>query len=170
MLWRVRPRRGEAVKRGLRFGGWARARMRPIVKRFFAASPSAASDEAALHRFRIRGKDLRYAMELLAAAFPQDFRKTLYPVVEALQDRLGEINDLATAQARLRERIQQVGRAPEATCLHRLFDEQQAQLGQARADFLGWWTPPFAASLPPGSRVCSASRTRPALERIRTVP
>jgi len=150
LLRRVRPRRGEAVKRGLRFGDWARARLRPIVKRFFEASPSAASEEAALHQFRIRGKELRYAMELLAGAFPPDFREELYPVVEALQDRLGEINDLATAQARLRERIEQADRAPEATCLHRLFDDQQAQLEQAHAAFLGWWTPRLAATLRAG--------------------
>jgi CHAD domain-containing protein len=150
LLRRVRPRRGETVQRGLRFGDWARARLRPVVKRFFAASPSAASDEAALHRFRIRGKELRYVMELLAAAFPPDFREKLYPVVEAAQDRLGEINDLATAQGRLRERIEQAGRSPEATRLHRLFDDQQAQLEQAHTEFLGWWTPRLVEALRTG--------------------
>jgi CHAD domain-containing protein len=150
LLRRVRPRRGEAVKCGLRFGDWARARLRPVVKRFFAASPPAASDEAALHQFRIRGKELRYVMELLAAAFPPDFREQLYPVVEAVQDRLGEINDLATAQGRLRERIEQAGRSPEATRLRRLFDDQQAQLERAHAEFLGWWTPRLAETLRTG--------------------
>ncbi len=150
LLQRVRPRRGEAIKRGLRFGDWARARLRPVVKRYFAASPSAASDEAVLHRFRIRGKELRYVMELLAAAFPPDFREKLYPVVEAVQDRLGEINDLATAQVRLRERIKQAGRFPEAIRLHRLFDDQQAQLERAHTEFLDWWTPRLAETLHTG--------------------
>jgi CHAD domain-containing protein len=150
LLRRVHPRRRGAVKGGRRFGRWARARLRPIAKRFFGASPSAASDEAALHRFRIRGKELRYAMELLAGAFPPDFRNKLYPVVEALQDRLGEINDLATAQARLRERIEHAGRSPEATRLRRLFDDQQAQLGLDRAEFLSWWTPQLAEMLRAG--------------------
>ena len=50
-----------------------------------------------LHAFRIEGKQLRYAMEIFAGAFPPAFRGELYPLVEQLQERLGKINDHATA-------------------------------------------------------------------------
>lgn len=89
-------------------------------------------------------------VELLAAASPPDFRETLYPVVDAVQGRLGEINDLATAQGRLRERIKQAGRSPAAIRLHRLSDDQQAQLERAHTEFLGWWTPRLAEKLRTG--------------------
>ena len=70
--------------------------MQKTVQKFFKAEPSNVGDVNALHRFRIRGKELRYAMELLAAAFPVGFRDELYPVVEQLQELLGDIIDHAT--------------------------------------------------------------------------
>jgi CHAD domain-containing protein len=85
------------------FGQWATAQHQRILKRFFKASPSDLHDLASLHRFRIRGKELRYAMELLAPAFPAAFREQLYPVVEQLQERLGEIHDHAVARTRFGE-------------------------------------------------------------------
>src|SRR5205807_197113 len=87
----------------------ARAGLRPLVEAFLAAAPAAAADDAALHRFRIRGKELRYALELLAGAFPATFRDELYPVAAALQERLGLVNDLATAQRRLAEWLNETG-------------------------------------------------------------
>lgn len=68
--------------------------------------PADRTNETALHRFRIRGKELRYVMELLAGAFPNALRNELSPIVEVIQDRLGEVNDLATAQARLRRKVE----------------------------------------------------------------
>ena len=58
----------------------------------------AVLDVQALHAFRIQGKQVRYAMEIFAGAFPPEFREQLYPIVETLQDRLGAINDHVTAQ------------------------------------------------------------------------
>ena len=69
-----------------------------MVEAFFAAVPVDHTDAKALHIFRIRGKDLRYAMEVLAGAFADEFKTQLYPAVESMQERLGEVNDLVTAQ------------------------------------------------------------------------
>ena len=77
--------------------------MAPAATAFFAAADGDLSDVKALHSFRIAGKRLRYAMELFAAAFPPAFREELYPLVEELQEKLGEINDHAAAAARLEE-------------------------------------------------------------------
>src|SRR5262249_32604120 len=79
------------------FARWAHRQLRAVVEPFLRAIPADHTDAAALHQFRIRGKELRYAMELLAGAFPESLRTELYPAVEAIQDRLGEVNDLATA-------------------------------------------------------------------------
>jgi CHAD domain-containing protein len=122
----------------LPFGDWARASLRPVVARFFAADRSDGSDPSALHSFRIRGKELRYAMEVLAGAFPADFRGTLYPEVEALQTQLGEINDRVTALARLRDRLRDTG-ARRAACLRELLDRERGRLDGAMRHFRAWW-------------------------------
>jgi CHAD domain-containing protein/uncharacterized protein Yka (UPF0111/DUF47 family) len=129
------------------FNEWARARLHAEVERFFAAVPSDPADAGGLHQFRIRGKQLRYVIELLAAAFPERLRTALYPVIEAMQDRLGEINDLATAQARLRQKIERADKPAEVNDWRRLLAAEQAQFDQARQKFWDWCTPAMLAEL-----------------------
>jgi CHAD domain-containing protein len=52
---------------------------------------------------RICGKRVRYAMELLAGALDHSFRRELYPTFAEVQEKLGTINDHATAIARYRD-------------------------------------------------------------------
>ena len=80
---------------GVCFGVWARQRLARRVREFYAAIPRNKNDRQALHRFRICGKEVRYAMELLCAVFPKRFRTKHYALIEQVQERLGEINDLA---------------------------------------------------------------------------
>jgi hypothetical protein len=46
-----------------------------------------------LHRVRILGKRLRYAMEIFSSCYEAPFREVYYPAVEAMQDILGLAND-----------------------------------------------------------------------------
>src|SRR5262249_19810439 len=124
-----------------RFVDRARYSLRPLVETFFAACPATGADVAALHRFRIRGKELRYAVELLAGAFAPAFRDELYPVVASLQERLGLVNDLATAQRRLAEWLNATGDPATVSHLHRRLAAIAEELVRARADFHRWWTP-----------------------------
>lgn len=130
-----------------RFGEWARAGLRPLVDSFFAAVPDGAADDAALHKFRIRGKELRYAMELLAGAFPPAFRDELYPAVATLQERLGQVNDLATAQRRLGEWLAGTGDPAAVSHLRRRLAAAGEELVRARAEFRDWWTPELREGL-----------------------
>jgi CHAD domain-containing protein len=132
-----------------RFGNWARQTLRPTVDAFFAALPADPDDELALHQFRIRGKKLRYAMESLAGAFPDPFRTTLYPVLEALQDRLGNINDLVAARTRLEKQIEGAqGRHGHSR--KRLLAQVEGQLIGARQEFAAWCTPELVGELRDG--------------------
>ena len=133
-----------------RFGDWARASLRPLVETFFAAVPAHRTDMAALHAFRIRGKELRYSMELLAGAFGPDFRDNLYPLVETLQDKLGVLHDQATAQTCLRKRIEEADSATEAEHLQKLLAEEQARFEQMHQEFVNWFTPSFQQQLRAG--------------------
>lgn len=136
MLRRLKPPgHGEAVH----FGDWARERLRPIVHDFFAAVPGDTENVEALHQFRVRGKQLRYAMELLAGAFPPAFRDELYPAVEELQERLGAINDHAAALARLGQWIETAD--GEKAFLQALLAAEAERLAHARREFEVWFTP-----------------------------
>ena len=54
-----------------------------------------------LHQVRILGKRLRYAMEVFADCFALAFREKLYPMVEQMQEVLGNANDSYVAGRRL---------------------------------------------------------------------
>ncbi|MEO8601360.1 MAG: CHAD domain-containing protein [bacterium] len=148
LLDRVSAEAGERSERvPARFSDWARLRVPVALGELFSAVPADPTDEAALHQFRIRSKELRYAMELLVGAFPQQFRTTLYPIIESLQDRLGEINDLAIEKARLQRKIAAADGGAEVAGWRRLLAHERAQLDQARQKFWEWCTPTMLGDL-----------------------
>lgn len=71
---------------------WVRASLAAALEDFLAAEPAERDDLAALHRFRIAGKRLRYTLELIGDGGGPAVRE-LYPDVEALQSLLGGIQD-----------------------------------------------------------------------------
>jgi CHAD domain-containing protein len=117
---------------GQAFRSWTREQLRTMVDQFFAAIPGDAWEVATLHQLRIRGKSLRYGMELVAAAFPETFRTELYAVVEAMQDRLGTIDDLATAVARLEQKARN---SSDELSWRRLLANKQWRLAQSRREY-----------------------------------
>jgi CHAD domain-containing protein len=163
LLQRVRSRGEEKSGAALPcFEDWARERLRPLVEKFFGAVPTDRADETALHRFRIRGKELRYALELLAGAFPEEFRTRLYSTIEAMQDRLGDINDLAAAKTRLQQKLEAASDAAEAAFWRRLLASEQAQFDQARQTFWHWCTAQMLQELRDGFEALLDRSTQPA--------
>lgn len=79
------------------FGGWSKARWLDIVHEFSQLSNVDDSNLEFLHQFRIRGKGLRYTMELLESTFDQELLPLTYATVAELQKRLGNINDQCVA-------------------------------------------------------------------------
>lgn len=69
----------------------------PLVDTFLETAKADLSDVESLHRMRLAGKRVRYAMELLAGAFDDSFRGELFVAFEEIQERLGTINDHVTA-------------------------------------------------------------------------
>ena len=79
----------------------------------------AALDElepARLHRLRIQVKRLRYAVDLLGGLFPSRRRERYHDRLPVLQDRLGRIADLATAQRLLALLVERVGPEVRPDC------------------------------------------------------
>ncbi len=50
---------------------------------------------------RIRGKHLRYSMEVFVSCFDESFEEKYYPDIEAMQEILGHANDCHVALERL---------------------------------------------------------------------
>ena len=97
-------------------------------------NPAAAD----LHAVRIRVKRARYAAELaepMAGRAAQRFIKR----AKKLQDALGEHQDAAVAEQRLRS-LMRTERRPLAVALsHRLVEAQRARRQEAKADFVDGW-------------------------------
>jgi CHAD domain-containing protein len=107
-----------------------------------------------LHRIRIRGKRLRYAMEVVAVCFAPAFRNDMYPTVEEMQETLGDANDSHVTVGRLtdiRQQLKEGSTARFRQCrpgLDRLLQNHRRQLPSARKKFRAWlkkWQPLRAA-------------------------
>jgi CHAD domain-containing protein len=129
------------------FGQLAYARMRELVGEFFAFEQSQLRDLETLHRFRVCGKHLRYAMEIFAGAFRREFREELYPQVEALQDQLGKINDHAVARERFESWLAVADDEGRRALLRELIDDEAAATSRLQDQFLEEWTHERAQSL-----------------------
>ena len=112
------------------------------VKAFFAAEPPQLNDLDALHKFRIRGKELRYAMELLVAAFP---RLVSDPALSAHRTVPGS----ARRDQRPRRRAQTIPQleyrnhrsAHCANTCRQLVRRERKRLRRSVLRFAYWWTP-----------------------------
>jgi CHAD domain-containing protein len=97
-----------------------------------------------LHRVRILGKRLRYAMELFADCFAPPFRQSLYPMVEEMQEILGAANDSHVAVQRLEEirnQMKHADRSDWTRCrpgFERFLDMHKRRLPEARKKFTAW--------------------------------
>ncbi len=141
------PRRARALAREARYrkkgdepglGAFAREALRAAVAGAFDPVRGGFADAESLHRFRIDVKGLRYAMELFAGAFPQDFRREVYRQVAELQQHLGDVNDHHATGA-----TYEVWRSAASGALGVALDlelERERQAMQAaRASFDMWW-------------------------------
>lgn len=123
------------------FVSYGRRRFRRLLDEFFTRADRKLKDDAAIHRLRIEGKKLRYALEIFAAVFPPAELKACHRALERLQETLGEFTDHAAAADRFRRWAREDGVGPDRlalTELRRLEDERAAE---ARRAFVKWWKP-----------------------------
>lgn len=118
----------------------ARGQTRQFVDAWFAAAEEDLSDTRRLHLFRIAGKQLRYAMEIFAAAVGSKFRKELYPQVEEILEQLGEINDHVTSQARFQLWLNETDEPNQRSLLTRLLSSDDQAIAAGLHAFFQRWT------------------------------
>ncbi len=126
---------------GERFACMARVALNGLVVPYLAAADGELNDFASLHAFRIQGKQVRYAMEIFAGAFDSNFRDEVYPLVVALQEMLGAINDHVTADGYLARWQAETESASLREAIETARGHEQQALARARQEFLDWWTP-----------------------------
>jgi CHAD domain-containing protein len=122
------------------FRDWAAEQLASVAAPFFEALRDENADAAALHQFRIRGKRLRYTIELVAPAFGSELRDTCYPIVEQVQERLGTIQDHVTAIGYFGDWSDDARDAAEKQLLFELAKEERARVTAATQEFHEWWT------------------------------
>lgn len=118
----------------------ARQSMRETLNQFFSAGQANLADPARLHLFRISGKQVRYAMEIFAGAFPAGFVEQLYPQIVELQEKLGDINDHVTALTHFENWRSQLDSPDEQALLARLIVEENKARDDRIAAFLQFWS------------------------------
>lgn len=81
---------------------WALERLKPFWKRFHKAGRRNLRRGSRLHQLRIQAKKLRYAIDLLAEALPDDEAAFALQRLAEVQERLGQINDHRAAARQLK--------------------------------------------------------------------
>jgi CHAD domain-containing protein len=122
----------------------ALTRLQELMLALHTATDPVPSDNEGLHRARIAGKRLRYAMELYVDCFRAPFREELYPLIEEMQEILGQLNDNHVASRHLlavREHLRAFHPAewPEfEPSAEGLFQSCRQRLLDAQARFEAW--------------------------------
>ena len=108
----------------------------PFARLMHLENPTAEE----LHQFRIAGKRLRYSLEIFHGLFPDRLREEIYPIIEILQEQLGETNDHATAQKLYQTWLAEMpANDLAAEVAGRVITEHKGML-RLRAQFLRWWS------------------------------
>lgn len=123
------------------FAIFGRRRFRQMLDRFFSRADRRLDEAAEIHRLRISGKKLRYALEIFASVFPAAERTACHDALERLQETLGEFTDHASAAERFRRWAHEKGVGPDRKALVVLERIEDDRAEQARRAFVKWWKP-----------------------------
>lgn len=140
LLTRVRVRGKRRKSKEPTYRAWAEDRLRKVLSEFLEMAEEEMKDTHRLHQLRIAGKKLRYAMELLASAFPRDLRQNAYPLLEALQDKLGNVNDHKSALNRIKHRLEESNDPAVAAYLTEMLADEQERLHESLRHYADWWS------------------------------
>ncbi|HZT81400.1 MAG TPA: CHAD domain-containing protein [Gemmataceae bacterium] len=123
----------------------ARPRLAQLLQKLDEAAARDLNDYGNLHRVRIAGKRLRYAMEVFADCFAPPFKEEMYPAVEEMQEILGRANDSHVAVQRLSALAGKLKAAHPAEWkryragVEGLLRYHRQRLPRERRRFQAWW-------------------------------
>lgn len=123
-----------------RFSKWARARVGPLVKKFLNRGRDDLARLPELHKFRIAGKRLRYALELVWGALDKARRKQAYQQLSRLQMELGSINDMGNLVAEIERALAATKKRTLQTQLRRLLTTERRRMAAAHQGWAEAWS------------------------------
>lgn len=140
LLARLRARSRTARRRRGSFPRWAADRLSQLAEQFLRRARPDMTDIDDLHRFRVRVKQFRYSLELLAPAFDPRGVEPVANQLRKLARRLGELTDHATAATTLRRWLKQ-NPPPETRAVLKTWRRTElTDLAAKQAAFADWWT------------------------------
>jgi len=110
-----------------------------MVASFVRTVDRAIHDNDDIHTLRIKGKKIRYAMEIFATVFPAGAGGRCQKSLERLQKTLGECTDHASAADRLRRWSRSINAGPKQDMLVALSGDEGEKANRARKAFAMWW-------------------------------
>lgn len=122
------------------YGDWCRQQIEPLGEQFLLLASQDLSDDQRLHKFRLAGKRLRYALELTGPAISPQLQQELYDELSAVQDRLGKVCDHMTATERVRKWLAESRKIADQQKLIGLVRKEQQALAASRRKFAQWWS------------------------------
>jgi CHAD domain-containing protein len=139
VLKRIEKRRSKNPFRQ-RFQSWSRDQLRPLVEKFLKRGQADLSELPKLHKFRIAGKRLRYALELVWGALGKSRRKEAYQQLDCLQTQLGSINDTRNLLAEIEHALAATKKRTLQTQLRRLLTAERRGLAAAQEMWAQSWS------------------------------
>lgn len=121
------------------FGSYASRHLKPMVTDFFTVADRSLRNVTQMHALRIRGKKLRYALEIFAAALPRRAVSRCRKSLELLQESLGEFTDHTAAADRLARWARSADAGANRAFLLMLRRDETARAAEARRQFSRWW-------------------------------
>jgi len=122
------------------FRSYGRRRLKGLIRRFFEHVRPRIRDAEEIHRLRIEGKRLRYALEIFSPVLPSRGRVKCQKALETLQDNLGTFTDHVAAAERLRRWSEHRAAAADRGILTSIRKTESGEAERARRVFLKWWT------------------------------
>lgn len=122
----------------LPFRLWARPEIRKLAGKFFAAKPASGASRKKLHKFRIHGKELRYAIEISDDAFDAAQSARVLKRMESFQEKLGKINDLFSENEYFTRWMQDPDFSGISSLLRESISSNKHELARRKAAFEKW--------------------------------
>ena len=117
------------------FSTWSKKQLAKQVSTYFDQPHPTVSNYKNLHRFRIATKKFRYTLSILKRGFRRNSFSKFLPVINRLQDVLGEINDHHTSISRI-----EMMEADGLTFDDDIKQSKDHGLDKATRKFEKWWT------------------------------
>lgn len=115
-----------------------RTRLQQFTRRFLKAGRLPLKRLPEIHQFRIRIKQLRYALEALADQLPQNSTVQINLALTNLQKVLGELNDLAFAKKQIK-RLKKTARSKHRKYLKSQLMLTRQQLERSKVQLADLW-------------------------------